>query len=97
MNTNRTVLCVHSAFIFIPVRWRSLYDDTERISERYQRLACELLCNATAGDVLAARLRGEGEGRAGATTRLRSVTTPLFIATQPNPPTEPVQTSYGHR
>lgn len=45
-------------------------------------------------------LRGRGaggEGRAGATTRLRSVTTPLFIATQPNPPTEPVRTSYGRR
>lgn len=82
MNTNETVLCVHSAFIFIPVRSRSLYDDTKRISERYQRLACEWLCNARATSLL--RVRGAGgEGRAGATTRLRSVTTPLFIATQP--------------
>lgn len=60
MNTNRRVYaCIQLLFSF-RCGLRSLSDDKERISERYQRLACEWLCNARATSLLRRAGRGAG-------------------------------------
>lgn len=90
------ILCVRGAFIFIPVLYRRAgvcgcngVAVRGRILERYQRLRASRY--ATRGRRPCARAGAGAAGRRpqGGTDPRRSVTTPLFIATQPNP-AEPV-------